>query len=68
MCFVSTKSKRKNKVRRSSVCSMALEDKENKDVGSNYSSDNELTPEQAEILEMLEQNSREAAEVESPTC
>ena len=38
---------------------MALEDKENKDDGSNSSSDDEVTPEQAEILEMLEQNSRE---------
>ena len=59
MCFVSTKSRRKNKDKRSSVCSMALEDKENKDDGSNTSSDNEVTPEQAKILEMLEQNSRE---------
>jgi len=38
---------------------MALEDKENKDDGSNSSSDDEVTPEQTEILEMLEQNSRE---------
>ncbi|WVZ84366.1 hypothetical protein U9M48_031406 [Paspalum notatum var. saurae] len=40
-CFVSTKSMRKNKDKRSSVCSMALEDKENKDDGSNSSSDDE---------------------------
>ena len=33
MCFVSTKSKRKHKFKRSLVCSMALEDKENKDDG-----------------------------------
>ncbi|WVZ51749.1 hypothetical protein U9M48_002862 [Paspalum notatum var. saurae] len=59
LCFVSTKSKRKNKDKRSSVCSMALEDKENKDDGSNSSSDDEVTPKQAEILEMLEQNRRE---------
>ena len=56
MCFVSTKSRRRNKEKRSLVCSMALEDK---DDGSNSSSDDEVTPEQAEILEMLEQNSRE---------
>ncbi|WVZ61665.1 hypothetical protein U9M48_011503 [Paspalum notatum var. saurae] len=59
LCFVSTMSRRKNKDKRSSVCSMTLEDKENKDDGSNSSSDDEVTPEQAEILEMLEQNSRE---------
>ncbi|WVZ90010.1 hypothetical protein U9M48_036348 [Paspalum notatum var. saurae] len=41
LCFVSTKSRRKNKDKRSSVCSMALEDKENKDDGSNSSSDDE---------------------------
>ena len=35
LCFVSAKSRRKNKDKRSSVCSMALEDKENKDDGSN---------------------------------
>ena len=52
LCFVSTKSRRKNKDKRSSVCSMALEDKENKDDGSNSSSDDEVTPEQAEILEI----------------
>ncbi|WVZ89520.1 hypothetical protein U9M48_035909 [Paspalum notatum var. saurae] len=39
LCFVFTKSRRKNKGKRSSVCSMALEDKENKDDGSNSSSD-----------------------------
>ncbi|WVZ70432.1 hypothetical protein U9M48_019103 [Paspalum notatum var. saurae] len=59
LCFVSTKSRRKNKDKRSSVCSMALEDKEHKDDGSNSSSDDEVTPKQTEILEMLEQNSRE---------
>ncbi|WVZ63323.1 hypothetical protein U9M48_012964 [Paspalum notatum var. saurae] len=41
LCFVSTKSRRKNKDKRSSVCSMALEDKENKDDDSNSSSDDE---------------------------
>ncbi|WVZ97182.1 hypothetical protein U9M48_042737 [Paspalum notatum var. saurae] len=41
LCFVSTKSKRKNKEKRSLVCSMALEDKEDKDDGSNSSSDDE---------------------------
>ncbi|WVZ98157.1 hypothetical protein U9M48_043627 [Paspalum notatum var. saurae] len=41
LCFVSTKSRRKNKDKRRSVCSMALEDKENKDDGSNSSSDDE---------------------------
>ncbi|WVZ57960.1 hypothetical protein U9M48_008286 [Paspalum notatum var. saurae] len=41
LCFVSTKSRRKNKDKRSSVCSMALEDKKNKDDGSNSSSDDE---------------------------
>ncbi|WVZ89070.1 hypothetical protein U9M48_035527 [Paspalum notatum var. saurae] len=41
LCFVSTNSRRKNKDKRSSVCSMALEDKENKDDGSNSSSDDE---------------------------
>ncbi|WVZ49129.1 hypothetical protein U9M48_000510 [Paspalum notatum var. saurae] len=45
LCFVSTKSRRRNK--------------EDKDDGSNSSSGDEVTPEQAEILEMLEQNSRE---------
>ena len=38
---------------------MALEDKVNKDGDSISSSSDEVTPEQAEILEMLEQNSRE---------
>ena len=38
---------------------MALEDKENKDDGSNSSSDDEVTPEQAKILQMQEQNSHE---------
>ncbi|WVZ63591.1 hypothetical protein U9M48_013214 [Paspalum notatum var. saurae] len=38
LCFISTKSRRKNKDKRSSVCSMALEDKENKDDCSNSSS------------------------------
>ena len=42
MCFVS-KSRRRNKEKRSLVCSMALEDKEDKDDGSNSSSDNEVT-------------------------
>ncbi|WVZ97212.1 hypothetical protein U9M48_042762 [Paspalum notatum var. saurae] len=41
LCFISTKSRHKNKDKRSSVCSMALEDKENKDDGSNSSSDDE---------------------------
>ncbi|WVZ52455.1 hypothetical protein U9M48_003510 [Paspalum notatum var. saurae] len=41
LCFISTKSRRKNKDKRSLVCSMALEDKENKDDGSNSSSDDE---------------------------
>jgi len=43
-------------MKRSSVCSMALE---NKDDGSKSSSDDEVTPEEAKILEMLEQNSQE---------
>ncbi|WVZ70317.1 hypothetical protein U9M48_018992 [Paspalum notatum var. saurae] len=59
LCFVSTKSKRKHKFKRSSVCSMVLEDKGNKDDDSDSSSDDEVTPEQAKILEMLEQNSQE---------
>ncbi|WVZ94135.1 hypothetical protein U9M48_040067 [Paspalum notatum var. saurae] len=42
LCFVSTKSRRKNRDKRSSVCSVALEDKENKDDGSNSSSDDEI--------------------------
>ncbi|WVZ52319.1 hypothetical protein U9M48_003391 [Paspalum notatum var. saurae] len=41
LCFVSTKSRRRNKEKRSLVCSMALEDKEDKDDGSNSSSDDE---------------------------
>ncbi|WVZ64054.1 hypothetical protein U9M48_013627 [Paspalum notatum var. saurae] len=41
LCFVSTKSRRKNKEKRSLVCSMALEDKEDKDDGSNSFSGNE---------------------------
>ncbi|WVZ80518.1 hypothetical protein U9M48_027988 [Paspalum notatum var. saurae] len=41
LCFISTKSKRTNKEKRSLVCSMALEDKEDKDDGSNSSSDDE---------------------------
>ncbi|WVZ78331.1 hypothetical protein U9M48_026065 [Paspalum notatum var. saurae] len=41
LCLVSTKSRRKNKEKRSLVCSMALEDKEDKDDGSNSSSDDE---------------------------
>ncbi|WVZ48755.1 hypothetical protein U9M48_000169 [Paspalum notatum var. saurae] len=41
LCFVSTKSKCKNKDKKNSVCSMALEDKENKDDGGNSSSDDE---------------------------
>ncbi|WVZ52669.1 LOW QUALITY PROTEIN: hypothetical protein U9M48_003706 [Paspalum notatum var. saurae] len=41
LCFVSTKSRCKNKDKRSSVCSLALEDNENKDDGSNSSSDDE---------------------------
>ncbi|WVZ61394.1 hypothetical protein U9M48_011277 [Paspalum notatum var. saurae] len=45
LCFVSTKSRRKNKDKRSSVCSMALKDKENKDDGSNSSSDDEMSRE-----------------------
>ncbi|WVZ91052.1 hypothetical protein U9M48_037274 [Paspalum notatum var. saurae] len=39
LCFVSTKSRCKNKEKSSLVCSMALEDKEDKDDGSNSSSD-----------------------------
>ncbi|WVZ76986.1 hypothetical protein U9M48_024891 [Paspalum notatum var. saurae] len=39
LCFVSTKSRRKNKDKRRSVYSMALDNKENKDDGSNTSSD-----------------------------
>ncbi|WVZ76041.1 hypothetical protein U9M48_024043 [Paspalum notatum var. saurae] len=45
LCFASTKSRRKNKEKRSSVCSMALEDKENKDDGNNSSSDDEMSRE-----------------------
>ncbi|WVZ89372.1 hypothetical protein U9M48_035790 [Paspalum notatum var. saurae] len=41
LCFVSTKSRRRNKEKRSLVCSMALEDKKDKDDGSNSSSDDE---------------------------
>ncbi|WVZ70474.1 hypothetical protein U9M48_019139 [Paspalum notatum var. saurae] len=41
LCFVSTKSRRRNKDKRSLVCSMALEDKEDNDDGSNSSSDDE---------------------------
>ncbi|WVZ97110.1 hypothetical protein U9M48_042667 [Paspalum notatum var. saurae] len=41
LCFVSTKSRRRNKEKRSLVCSMALEDKEDKDDGSNSFSDDE---------------------------
>ncbi|WVZ80856.1 hypothetical protein U9M48_028298 [Paspalum notatum var. saurae] len=41
LCFVSTKSRRRNKEKRSLVCSMALEDKEDKDDGSNSSFDDE---------------------------
>ncbi|WVZ52095.1 hypothetical protein U9M48_003186 [Paspalum notatum var. saurae] len=41
LCFVSTKSRRRNKEKRSLVCSMALEDKEDKDDSSNSSSDDE---------------------------
>ncbi|WVZ71043.1 hypothetical protein U9M48_019669 [Paspalum notatum var. saurae] len=41
LCFVSTKSRRRNKEKRSLVCSMALEDKEDKDNSSNSSSDDE---------------------------
>ncbi|KAJ1254199.1 hypothetical protein BS78_K106600 [Paspalum vaginatum] len=58
LCFISTKSKRKHKMHRRSFCSMALEDKDDKG-NDNDSSDEEVTPEQAEILEMLESNSRE---------
>ncbi|KAJ1254086.1 hypothetical protein BS78_K121600 [Paspalum vaginatum] len=58
LCFVSTKSKRKHKMHRRSFCSMALEDKDDKG-NDNDSSDEEVTREQAEILEMLESNSRE---------
>ncbi|WVZ80538.1 hypothetical protein U9M48_028007 [Paspalum notatum var. saurae] len=41
LCFVSTKCRRRNKEKRSLVCSMALEDKEDKDDGSNSSFDDE---------------------------
>ncbi|WVZ58219.1 hypothetical protein U9M48_008507 [Paspalum notatum var. saurae] len=41
LCFVSTKSRRKNKEKRSSICSMALEDKENKNDGTNSSFEDE---------------------------
>ncbi|WVZ80494.1 hypothetical protein U9M48_027964 [Paspalum notatum var. saurae] len=41
LCFVSTKSRRRNKEKRSLVCSMELEDKEDKDDGRNSSSDDE---------------------------
>ncbi|WVZ89488.1 hypothetical protein U9M48_035885 [Paspalum notatum var. saurae] len=41
LCFVSTKSRRRNKEKRSLVCTMVLEDKEDKDDGSNSSSDDE---------------------------
>ncbi|WVZ89921.1 hypothetical protein U9M48_036267 [Paspalum notatum var. saurae] len=41
LCFVSPKSRRRNKEKRSLVCSMALEDKEDKDDGSNSSFDDE---------------------------
>ena len=54
--FVSTNSKCKNKKKRSQVCSMALvgDDK----VDDNDSSSDEVTPKKAEILEMLEENSK----------
>ncbi|WVZ80603.1 hypothetical protein U9M48_028063 [Paspalum notatum var. saurae] len=45
LCFVSTKSRRRNKEKRSLVCSMALEDKGDKDDGSNSSSDDEMSRE-----------------------
>ncbi|WVZ89413.1 hypothetical protein U9M48_035825 [Paspalum notatum var. saurae] len=41
LCFVSTKSSHRNKEKRSLVCSMALEDKEDKDDGSNSSFNDE---------------------------
>ncbi|WVZ93685.1 hypothetical protein U9M48_039648 [Paspalum notatum var. saurae] len=41
LCFVSTKSRHRNKDKRNLVCSMALEDKKDKDDGSNSSSDDE---------------------------
>ena len=57
MCFISTHSKHnsKPKAKKRPVCSMALTDK---DDGSNSSSGDEVTPEQAEILELLEENSQ----------
>jgi len=57
LCFISTHSKHnsKPKAKKRPVCSMALTDK---DDGSNSSSGDEVTPEQAEILELLEENSQ----------
>ena len=56
MCFASTSTKHKHKAKKRPVCSMALSDK---DDGGDSSSGDEVTYEQAEILEMLEHNSRE---------
>ncbi|KAJ1255609.1 hypothetical protein BS78_K182600 [Paspalum vaginatum] len=58
LCFVSTKSKHKHKMHQRSFCSMALEDKDDKG-NDKDSSDEEVTPEHAKILEMFEANSRE---------
>ena len=49
MCFVSTNSKRKTKKKRSQVCSMALVEDDKED-------GNDSSSEEAEILEMLEEN------------
>ena len=55
MCFASTSTKHKHKAKKQPVCSMALSDK---DDGGNSSSGDYVTPEQAEILELLEENSQ----------
>ena len=55
MCFASTSTKHKHKAKKRPVYSMALSDK---DDGGNSSSGDYVTPEQAEILELLEENSQ----------
>ena len=55
MCFASTSTKHKHKAKKRPVCSMELSDK---DDGGNSSSGDYVTPEQAEILELLEENSQ----------
>jgi hypothetical protein len=59
LCFVSTSSKCKLKhnAKKSPVCSVALVD-ENNDDGDDSSSGDEVTSEQVEILEILEENSQ----------